>query len=143
MRPIRRCRAAALGSLLLVTTICGCEAQQAALTARENRLSAAGFMIKPADTPERQAMLARLPADRFLLREHGDNLHYVFADPTVCGCLYVGTQQAYDQYRANELAQHLADEQQLTARTYSDAEWTWDSWGPLYPGWGPGYGRGW
>jgi hypothetical protein len=143
MRSICRCRALALCSVLMVAALGGCETQQAALAARENRLSAAGFIIRPANTPERQAMLARLPADRFLLREHGDNVHYVFADPTVCGCLYVGSQQAYNQYRANELAQHLADEQQLTAQSYSDDAWTWNAWGPVYPGWGPGYGLGW
>jgi len=59
-------------------------------------------------------MLARLPADKFVMRQNGDRVHYVYADPLVCGCLYVGTQQAYNQYKANELAQHLADEQQLT-----------------------------
>jgi hypothetical protein len=143
MRSIDRCRAVAVSSLLLVTTLAGCETQQAVLTARENRLSAAGFMIKPANTPERKAMLSRLPPDTFLMREHDDSVHYVFADPTVCGCLYVGTQQAYNQYRANELAEHLADERLLTAQTYSDSEWSWDAWGPLYPDWGPGYDYGW
>jgi hypothetical protein len=139
MRSEYRLGAVAVGSLLAVAALCGCETQQQVLAARENRLSAAGFMIKPASTPERQAMLARLPPDKFLMREHGDEVHYVFADPTVCGCLYVGTQQAYNQYRANELAQHLADERLLTAQTYSDADWSWNAWGPLYPDWGPGY----
>lgn len=46
---------------------------------------------------------------------------------------YVGTQQAYNQYKANQLAQHLADEQLMTAQTYSDAAWSWSAWGP----WGP------
>jgi hypothetical protein len=132
-----------LASLLMAATLSACETQQAALAQREDRLAAAGFIVKPANTPERQAMLARLPADRFLMRAHGDDIHYVFADPTVCGCLYVGTQQAYGRYRANELAQHLADEEQLTAQTYSDAAWSWDAWGPLYPGWGYRYGFGW
>jgi hypothetical protein len=78
-------------------------------------------------------MLARLPGDKFVMRQNGDSIHYVYADPLVCGCLYVGTQQAYNQYKTDELAQRLADEQQLTAQTYSDASWSWGAWGP----WGP------
>jgi len=64
------------------------------------------------------------------MRQDGDRVYYVYADPVVCGCLYVGTQQAYNQYKANELAQHLADEQLLTAQTYSDSVWSWEAWGP-------------
>jgi hypothetical protein len=66
-------------------------------------------------------------------RENGDMVHYVYADPIVCGCLYVGTQEAYNKFKANELAQHLVDQQQITAQTYSDASWNWNAWGP----WGP------
>ena len=55
------------------------------------------------------------------------------ADPLVCGCLYVGTQAAYNQYKLHEQQQRLADEQQMTAQDYSDAAWRWDAWGP----WGP------
>jgi hypothetical protein len=70
---------------------------------------------------------------------NGDVVHYVYADPLVCGCLYVGSQQAYNQYKANLLQQQLADEQQLTAETYSDANWNWGAWGPWTPA-GPGFG---
>jgi hypothetical protein len=63
----------------------------------------------------------------------GDAVHYVYADPLVCGCLYVGTQQAYDQYKRDQQQKNLADEQQMTAQTYSDAAWNWNAWGP----WGP------
>ena len=84
-------------------------------------------------------MLHRLPAHTFVQRVNGDVVHYVYADPLVCGCLYVGTQQAYNQYKANQLQQNLADEQQMTAQTYSDASWNWGAWGPWPPA-GPGFG---
>jgi len=125
--------AVVVGTLLVVTALGACETQQQRITEREDKLAAAGFIIKPANTPERQAMLARLPPHRFVMRQNGDTIHYVYADPLVCGCLYVGTQEAYNQYKANQLAQHLADEQLMTAQTYSDAAWTWPAWGP----WGP------
>ena len=130
---------AVFGALLIASALGACETRRQIVAEHEDRLSAAGFIIKPANTPERQTMLARLPADKFVIRQNGDSIHYVYADPLVCDCLYVGTQQAYNQYKANELAQHLADEQQLTAQTYSDASWSWGPWGPN-PGLGFTYG---
>jgi hypothetical protein len=85
-----------------------CESQRQLIAQKEDRLSAVGFIIKPANTPERRTMLKELPANKFLPRQSGDTIHYVYADPIVCGCLYVGTQQAYDQYKSNEFAQRLA-----------------------------------
>jgi len=131
-------RVALIGSLLVAGALSACETQRQIVSEHEDRLSAAGFIIKPANTPERQGMLARLPSNKFVMRQNGDSIHYVYADPLVCSCLYVGTQQEYNQYKANELAQHLANEQQLTAQTYSDATWSWGAWGP----WGPSPGFG-
>ena len=143
MRILKQSRGSALGlgmaGLLLGT--CGltaCQTQQQQVEQREDLLSAAGFIVRPANTPERQAMLNRLPAHKFVRRVNGDVVHYVYADPLVCGCLYVGTQQAYNQYKANQLQQHLADEQQMAADTYSDAAWNWGAWGPWTAG--PGFG---
>jgi hypothetical protein len=45
--------------------------------------------------------------------------------------------------------QHLADEQQMTAKTYADSNWNWNwnwnwgDWGPWDPAFGFRYGRGW
>ena len=143
IRILKQSRGSALGlgmaGLLLGT--CGltaCQTQQQQVEQREDLLSAAGFIVRPANTPERQAMLHRLPPHKFVQRVNGDVVHYVYADPLVCGCLYVGTQQAYNQYKANQLQQHLADEQQMAADTYSDAAWNWGAWGPWTAG--PGFG---
>jgi hypothetical protein len=81
-------------------------------------------------------MLSRLPPHHFVRRAHGDTVSYVYADPLVCDCLYVGSQQAYDQYRLHVQQQHIADEQEMTAQMYSDPSWNWGAWGP----WGAGYG---
>jgi hypothetical protein len=133
-----------VGVLLLAGALSGCQTEQQRVEQREDLLSAAGFVVKPANTPERKAMLARLPAHKFVMRQNGDTIHYVYADPLVCGCLYVGTQQAYNQYKANQLAQQLADEQQMSAQMYSDPAWNWNAWGPwvgpVYPSFGFAYG---
>lgn len=96
--------------------------------------------MKPANTHDRQVMLSRLPPHQFLIRANGNTINYVYADPLVCDCLYAGTQQAYDTYRASQLAQNLASEQQLIAVSYADAAWSWDPWGVPWatgspPGW--------
>lgn len=121
---------------VLLAVLAACQTQQQAVTQREDNLAAAGFIVRPANTPERQAMLRRLPPHRFVQRVNGDAVHYVYADPLVCGCLYVGTQQAYSQYLRHQQEQNLADEQQMTAQTYVDPAWNWGAWGP----WGPGIG---
>jgi hypothetical protein len=122
-----------LALVLGIGVLGACQTQQQIVTQREDNLAAAGFIVRPANTPERQEMLNRLPPHRFVRRVKGDVVHYVYADPLVCGCLYVGTQAAYDQYKLHEQQQHLADEQQMTAQDYSDAAWRWNAWGP----WGP------
>jgi hypothetical protein len=131
-RNIRFATAACL--LLGVGVLSACQTQQQKVTEKEDNLSAAGFIVRPANTPERRAMLNRLPANQFVRRVNGDSVHYVYADPLVCGCLYVGTQQAFNQYKLHQQQQNLANEQQMTAQMYSDPAWSWNAWGP----WGPG-----
>jgi hypothetical protein len=126
-----------VGFFLAMCALTACQTQQQRVEQREDKLSAAGFIVRPANTPERLVMLNKLPPHKFVQRVNGDVVHYVYADPLVCGCLYVGSQQAYNQYKANQLQQQLADQQQMTAQTYSDAAWNWGAWGP-WPG--PGFG---
>jgi hypothetical protein len=127
--------------VLSIAAVAACQSQQQIVEQREDNLAAAGFLVRPANTPERQVMLHRLPPHQFIQRVNGDVVHYVYADPLVCGCLYVGTQQAYNQFKANQLQKNLADEQLMTAQSYSDAAWNWGAWGPwVAPGYGFVYG---
>ncbi len=127
------------GAALALT---GCMTPQERVEQKADDLAAAGFLVRPANTPERQAMLRRLPPHRFVMSSRGGTVTYVWADPTVCRCLYVGDQTAYDQYRYAARQQRLANERLLTAQLYSDASWDWGAWGPWGPGWGPGLGIG-
>jgi hypothetical protein len=139
----RRAFVAPLAALALcAVALSACETIQQHVAHKEDALAAAGFQIKPANTPEREAMLKHLPPHKFVLRTHGDTTYYAYADPLVCNCLYVGTQQAYDTLKEHEREQHLADESQMTAELYSDPAWNWGAWGPWGPGWG-GFGPGW
>jgi len=108
----------------------------------EAALLAAGFVDRPANTPERAAMLAQLPKTKFVRRVNGDMVHYVYADPKVCNCLYAGTQQAYGSYVKAMQAQQLADTQEMAAEDYANPTWNWGAWGGWDRGWGFGR-RGW
>jgi hypothetical protein len=133
-------RAEMTWALIAAGALGACATAPPDLGAQEDRLAAAGFIMKPANTRARQVMLSRLPPHQFLIRANGNTTHFVYADPLVCDCLYVGTQQAYDTYRANQLAQNLASEHQLIAVSYADAAWSWDPWGvPWAPGGPPGW----
>ena len=65
----------------------------------EPMLEDAGFRRVPADTPEREALLRRLPPDRVTEVERGERTFYVFPDPDGCLCLYVGSSDQHDEYQ--------------------------------------------
>ena len=125
--------------LALIVVLAGCQSTQ--VLQQEDDLSAAGFNVRIADTAERQDMLHRLPANQFVQRVSGNSVHYVYADPVVCGCLYIGTEQDFDQYIRNQQLD-FAQQQRLAFLDFYDAAWNWDAWGPWGP-LGPIYGPGW
>jgi hypothetical protein len=62
-------------------------------------LSSAGFRVQFANDPAGQKALRALPAHRFVPSGVGAGLRYSYAEPQHCVCIFVGTQQAYDNYR--------------------------------------------
>ena len=97
---------------------------------RESMLSAAGFKPIVANTPQKVASLKKLPAHKFVLQSKGDRSFYVYADPSVCGCLYYGNEQSYQTYRKMVFEQNLANEQQSTAMMMQQASFDFGPWGP-------------
>ena len=73
-------------------------------------LAQAGFVRREADTPERVAALRALPPHHFVMRNSQGSGKYLYADPTSCGCIDVGGQRAYDQYR-QMMTSRVADAQ--------------------------------
>src|SRR3954462_12557161 len=74
-----------------ILAVAGCESPQQRISQQEDNLAAAGFVVKPANMPQRQAMLSELPPHRLMQRVHGDSVSYVYGDPLVCTCLYIGS----------------------------------------------------
>ena len=62
-------------------------------------LVAAGFDVKPADSPERVQELHAMPPLKIVPQEKDGDLEYRLADPYLCQCLYVGDASAYENYQ--------------------------------------------
>ena len=76
-------------------------------------------------------MLRALPANRVMQRTRGGSVRYVYADPLVCGCLYVGDQAAYGRYRQAVFQRRLANEREMTAQM-DQMNWNDGPWGPMW-----------
>jgi len=114
---------------LTALSLAGCATLQAGDTrATEDLLAAAGFQMKPADTPERLAHLQTLKARTLVRRPENGEPRYVYADPTVCQCLYVGTEQQYQEYRKLAQQKAAADEALWAAEDSREAWGYWALW---------------
>ncbi|HEY0219711.1 MAG TPA: hypothetical protein VGC26_08100 [Afipia sp.] len=63
-------------------------------------LSSAGFRVKFASDSAGQKALSALPPHRFVIHTVNGTDHYLFADPKVCVCIFVGNKDNYLSYRA-------------------------------------------
>lgn len=103
----------------------------------EQLLSAAGFMPRPADTEAKMAHLASLPQHTVIPQDHAGKMFYIYADETVCNCLFVGNAAAYQKYSQYAVQNRIANEQQeaadMSEDAAMDASMNWELWGGLYP----------
>ncbi len=94
----------------------------------EQLLAAAGFQQKAADTPAKLAHLETLtPARKLVAHQRDGHLYYVYADPELCKCLYVGTAAQY------QLAlEKRRESEELVAMQQSpdDDAVIWNLWAP-------------
>ena len=85
---------------LIVAAAAGCATLRAAETpSMEEFLSAAGFHPEAVDTPEKLADVQTLPARQLLSQIRDGKTSYVYRDPSVCHCLYVGGEAEYQRYQ--------------------------------------------
>nr|WP_246573903.1 hypothetical protein [Chelatococcus asaccharovorans] len=96
---------------------------------KENMMTAAGFNVRLADTPDKIAALKKLPPHKFFAQSKNNQVVYFYADPTICRCLYYGNQQAYQTYRQMAFQQNLADQQQMTAEINQQTAFDFGPWG--------------
>jgi hypothetical protein len=129
MRETAKC----LGIVALAILIGGCAAMRREEAQKtESILSAAGFQMKPADTPDRIAHLSTMTPRKIVPHTKDGKLFYVYADSKGCNCLFVGDEQAYQRYQQLALKQQLAQEQLMAAQMNEDAAMNWGLWGPFW-----------
>jgi hypothetical protein len=104
--------ALAVGAAL---TAAACANPGTVVSEKEDMLESAGFVPKKANTAARMASLKSLPPNQFVARTVKGTPSYLYADPVVCGCVYIGDQKAYDQYRQNMAARQTATDAQIRA----------------------------
>ena len=87
----------------------------------EPMLSAAGFHMLPADTPERVAETQRLTPLKVRYYIDNGKPHYWFNDPVKCHCVYVGGEKNYQQYERIRLSQQAAQQEAEAAQMNEEA----------------------
>ncbi len=118
---------ALLAGSLLLALASGCSTT----TKKEDTLSAAGFQTKPADTPQKQAHLKSLPADKLTAVQRDGTMYYTFPDPGK-NVLYVGEEPQYQKYQQLRMEKKIAHEQ-LNASEMDSAAWnSWGGWGSAW-----------
>jgi len=119
-------KALAVGGLFLVLAM-GCSST----ADKESMLKAAGFKTIPANTPERQAHLRSLPADKITQVQGPGVTYYTFPDAKQ-NMLYVGQEPQYQEYQRLRLEDQEAMQQELNV-SRMDEDYAW--WGVAGP-WG-------
>jgi len=87
----------------------------------EPMLAAAGFHVLPADTPDRKAQLQSLTPLKIRFYPHNDKMHYFYADPYYCNCIYSGNEKAYDAYQRIKLQEEMANQDERSAQMNEQA----------------------
>ncbi len=119
-----------LGAAAVAVALTGCAsiANQSAMDT-ERRLSAAGFQMKLADTPEKMARLKTITERKIIPKSMDGRTVFVYADATSCKCIYVGSEANYQAYQRLSIQQNIVNEQRATAEAAQASEMNWNTWG--------------
>src|SRR5579859_6715571 len=99
----------AAGALALLAGLLAADLLAQSPLQRDQLLEQAGFILRSADTPQKVARMDLLPPLQFLARNSPHGRYYLFADPKLCVCVFVGNEQALNNYKSQVL-QVPADE---------------------------------
>lgn len=123
-----------LATLLTGTVLVTAGCTRQIVNQKEDLLSAAGFRVKTANTSERRQSLQALPPHQFVHEEMNGRELWVYADPLVCNCLYVGSPEDYQRYQQLHVQQNIASDRlmaaQLAATSWGYGPYGWGPWGP-------------
>ena len=116
-----------IGIVALMALATGC----ATTKQTENMLSAAGFKIMPATTPDQQAHLKSLPAHKVTMVQREGKTYFAYPDQKQ-QVLYVGQQAQYNEYQKLRMQNQLAEEEMKAAEMNAESSWgMWGGWGGM------------
>lgn len=118
---------------LVACLLVGCAAIEKADRANTERLlSAAGFKVVPANTPERQKSLQAAQPYKVERRLKGDEVFYFYSCPDQ-NLAYIGNQEDYSKYCQLEVQQQIANQKMAASENaaFAAQQWSdWSVWGP-------------
>jgi hypothetical protein len=124
----------------IVVVLLSCFVTRCAETPRQRAhrleplLSAAGFHMVPADTPQRQQELASHTPLKVRYYFANGKPHYWFADPYACSCVYIGNEAEFQKYQLLKLQQQTVEREQAAAEMNENAaeeeQFNWMMWPP-------------
>ena len=96
--------------------------------AKENKLVAAGFKKRSIKTEAQLTDFSNYPAHMIRPTTYKGKKVYVYADPTICGCLYMGGTTAYNTYIRSATALNMQREykSETTDSGYLPGPWMLD-----------------
>jgi hypothetical protein len=117
----------------VVILVSGCAAiRKSEVETQEQLLSAAGFQMKLADTPQKLAHLQEMTRQKLVPHTKDGKLYYAYADPEGCKCRFVGDEPAYQKYQQLAIQQKVAQERVNAAAMNENAAMNWGLWGPFW-----------
>ncbi len=78
--------------------------------AKEDKLAAAGFKKRSIKTEAQLADFRNIPKHMIRPATYKGRAVYIYADPTICGCLYMGSTTAYNTYIRGAMARDMRAE---------------------------------
>jgi hypothetical protein len=102
-------RIVVVAGLCIAATACASNAKL-----KEDMLSASGFKATPPKTQAQIASFNSLRPHKLTKVTHKGNTVWIYSDPPVCGCLYIGDQKAHDVYVQKLAQQTTSDMNALT-----------------------------
>lgn len=125
----------ALTAIGVLAVFPGCAALNEMQSAQtEQTLSASGFKVVPANTPERAASLAQLKPYQIHRKIKGSTVYYLYPDPKQ-GVLYLGNQQQYNAYQGYTTQQEIANENLMASDMDAADSMGWSDWNIWGAGW--------
>ena len=91
----------------------------------ERLLAASGFKMKLANTPEKLANITAMTQRTVVPHDKNGTVYYAYADAEFCKCIYLGTEQNYQQYEKIAVERNIAQMNENAAVNWN----AWGAWG--------------